>query len=660
MIWPQSGILEPVDYLKVLVKIMLVELQITTYPGKDTKLFTYELDPDTSVAVGQVVRVPFGKKQTFGIVRKLNAKRPAGNFAIQKVWSIVDTPALPSDLLNLADWMVGYYVCSQQAVWRTILPPGLGTKSRLKLPGNQSKPQKLNNLSASQNKAYKSILKSDKPSLLLGVTGSGKTEVYLHLIKDQFEKGQSTLLLFPEILLTEHLTDRIAKHFPTQTVVVHSGLTPGKRWALWQNILVRTQTEPLVILGARSTIFVPVENLGQIIIDEEHEPSYKQETAPHYHTRDVAAIRAKLCGARLVLGSATPSVVTRFWTSQDRLELVSMDDRHGTSMPKVELVNMQDSRDIISPKLHNAIAKTLASGKQCLLFLNRRGSASKYLCTHCGYVFDCPSCGSGLHFHADSGKLQCHICDFSMSVPALCPECKQDSLRFAGIGTKRIETDIAALFPDVKILRIDRDSFKPKDLAGVAKKLQTGEVDIIIGTQMIGRGLDLPKLHLVGVILADTELGINDYSSAERAFQLISQAAGRAGRREIGQVIIQTYRPDNPVLQDIVTHDYNAFYEAELKLRRAFSYPPYGYLLKLTCGFARGKTAETRATELVAELSKHKDLTVLGPVPAYPPRSGNKFRYQLIVKSAKRASLHEVLKSLPSYWTAELDPLSLL
>ncbi len=637
---------------------MFAEISVVSYAGTDTKKFTYKLGAE-KVVVGSLVALPFGKRRTYGVIRKIIPKVKT-DYKVVSITKVLDLPPLPEHLLTLSDWMIEYYASSAQAVWRMVLPKSLGTKSRATTPPTLSKKAGLVELTSDQQAAFKKIIAAKKPILLQGVTGSGKTEVYLHTIKEQLKLGRSTVFLLPEILLTEHITGRIQKNFPKQIIITHSGLTPAKRWSQWQQIINRSQTEPLIIIGPRSAIFSPLHNLGQIIIDEEHEPSYKQESSPYYHAREIAGKIHQLQPTRVILGSATPSISTRFLADQKRLESVELTERFATELPDIAIEDLRDSNEIISPKLFKAMQTTLNNNKQVLLFLNRRGSASKYLCTHCGHVFACRQCGASLHFHADTTKLHCHVCAWYQPTPATCPECGEAELKLTGIGTKRLEAEVKKLFPEHKVLRIDRDNFKPKDLPAVAKQLQQKQVEIIIGTQMIGRGLDLEHLHLVGVIQADTELNLADFSSAERAFQLISQAAGRAGRRTPGTVIIQTYRPDNSILAAVKGHSYETYYNQELALRKEFTYPPFGYLLKLTCAFAKASTAQSKAMQLIQTLEDHKEFRALGPVSAYPPMRNGKYRMQVVVISKSRPRLRQLVNALPSFWTAELDPLSLI
>ncbi len=419
----------------------------------------------------------------------------------------------------------------------------------------------------------------------------------------------------------------------------------------------------MIVIGTRSALFAPLHNLGLIIVDEEHEPSYKQESAPRYQTQAVAAQISQLTGCRLVLASATPLVSTYFLAERGRLKLVSLASRpqNFAKLPHTELLKLERNTGLISPELRAAITQTLHEHRQVLLFLNLRGSARALLCTNCGQSVQCPNCEISLSFHADEARLRCHYCNYQQLPPTTCPSCQSDALSYIGSGTKRLETELAQDFPAARIARIDRDNNDLEHLVKTYQDFRDGQIDILAGTQMISRGLDIPGLHLVGIINANTSLSIADFTASERTFQLITQAAGRAGRREHpGEVIIQTYSPQNPAIAAASQHDYHRFYEHELAKRRQYLYPPFVYLVKLMYAHRSSQHGETQAEALKHSLAHRKDLVVLGPAPAFQKKSGGQYRWQVIVKAKQRGILTQLAMELPSGWIADLDPLNLL
>jgi primosomal protein N' (replication factor Y) len=403
-------------------------------------------------------------------------------------------------------------------------------------------------------------------------------------------------------------------------------------------------------------MFSPLHNLGLILIDEFHEQSYKQDSSPRYQTEIVAAKLASLTNSKLVIGSATPSITARFLADNNKLEHVVLKERALNSVhPKIQLVKISLG-EIISKELKDKIDTALKNKKMSLIYINRRGTAPVYKCNDCGHSFECPNCGINLHFHADSMKLVCHVCDYKIQPPAKCPTCMGSNLRGVGVGTKAVLNELQDMFADAKIARIDTDSSKQKEFTETLDKINDGKVDIIVGTQMIGRGMDIANLELVGMINADYDLMSVDYNSLERAFQLLTQTAGRAGRRETqGEVIIQTSQPENPMLGLIIKNDFDSLYLQELKQRKKYSYPPYVYLLKLECGFVSPNLGKQKSLDLIKSL-KGKPIAVLGPVKSHPAIKGKKHMWSLVIKSKNRNALQEIAKDLDQYWTVNLDP----
>ncbi len=449
--------------------------------------------------------------------------------------------------------------------------------------------------------------------LLLGVTGSGKTEVYIRAARHALDAGRTAIVLVPEIALTPQMVDWFRARFGTDAAVLHSSLTPGERYDEWRRL--RTGRAKVAI-GPRSAVFAPLENLGLIVVDEEHEHTYQSDRHPCYDARDVARFRAAQDGAALVLGSATPSVSSFMRTRpgvkpQNALELIDLPERiPGSRLPDVEVIDMSQeftkgNRSIFSAKLQDALSNCLARSHQAILFLNRRGYATFVSCRACGHVEKCDACDVSMTFHQSDGLMRCHYCGATRRPPGKCPECGSSSIRFFGAGTQKVAEETQKLFPDAKILRMDMDTTRGRDahekLLGAFRR---GEADILIGTQMIAKGLDFPNVTLVGVVAADMALNLPDYRSAERTFQLITQVSGRAGRaKDPGRVIVQTYQPEHYAVKLAAKADYRAFYEQEVKLRRRALYPPFTMLARLVITAKDPEACQETALRLDEELA---------------------------------------------------------
>lgn len=635
---------------------MFADISVVGYGKKDNATFTYRVSGCDNIAVGSLVRLRFGKKSSLGVIRKLYSTKPSTKFKISPIGEVVNIEALPKPLLDLADWLVDYYVATQSSVWQLMLPRNPTTKPRKVFDKSSLKPLPLVELSEAQKNSLNAILKSSKPCLLEGAMGSGKTEIYFHLIANVLKNNKSAILLMPEIFLTTQMIERARKHFGNKLLVTHSAMTPAQRRAFWVECNSRSKDEGLVVLGPRSGLFAPLNNLGLIIVDECHEQSYKQDASPRYLTEYVAAKLASLTKSMLVLGSATPSVTTRYMAEAGRLTHVKLPDRAINSMhPDIKLVELAKLSEILSSDLQDKLTETMGANKSSLLYINRRGNAPVFMCNDCGQSFSCPRCNINLHLHTDTMSLICHVCDYREVPPAKCPNCDGTNLRGVGIGTKEVEVLIRKIFPKASVIRIDKDSAKSNDYREVFAK--QNNYDVIIGTQMIGRGIDLHNLHLVGVINADYDLVNIDYNSLERAFQLISQTAGRAGRRDTrGEVIIQSKTPQGDFFDFIKANDFDAFYKSELGQRKKYSYPPYSYLLKLECGYKSKSLAKLKCQQLLASLSGNAKLQILGPVPTHPHIKNGKYFWKLIIKSKSRTSLVEVAKKLDNNWILNLDP----
>ncbi|KAA1042741.1 primosomal protein N' [Macrococcus equipercicus] len=493
--------------------------------------------------------------------------------------------------------------------------------------------------------------------LLHGITGSGKTEVYLQAISDVLDKGMTALMLVPEIALTPQMVERFKARFGDEVAVLHSGLSAGERYDEWRKI---RSGEARVSVGARSSIFAPFTNLGLIIIDEEHEASYKQADYPRYHARDIAQWRAAYNHCPVILGSATPSLESYARAEKGVYTLLTIKERANQfPVPSVEVINMRDelaagNRSMFSETLTAAINDRIQKGEQIVLFLNRRGHAQFMLCRDCGYVPQCPNCDISLTYHKVTDDLKCHYCGYKEPKVLTCPNCDSDHIREMGVGTQKVEELIYQHFDGAKVIRMDNDTTSRK---GAHERLLTqfknGEANILLGTQMIAKGLDFPNITLVGVLNADTMLNLPDFRSAERTYQLLTQVAGRAGRAEKeGHVIIQTYNPDHYAIEHAKNNDFSGFYTQEMQFRKVGKYPPYFYLVNLVFSHSEMKRVLLESRHIHDVLLQH--LTpgsfVLGPAPCAIGRINNQYRFQIIIKFKAEPELLKALTYLDDYY----------
>jgi primosomal protein N' (replication factor Y) len=545
-------------------------------------------------------------------------------------------------------------------------------------------------LNPAQAKALGEIIKAmdaENPSrtfLLHGVTGSGKTEIYLQALAHALEQGKGAIVLVPEISLTPQTVERFKARFSsgklqTLVAVLHSHLSAGERHDEWHKI---RQGRARIVIGARSAIFAPVEPLGLIIVDEEHETSYKQEEAPRYHARDVAIMRGQMENAVVVLGSATPSLESFYNCKRGKFSLLELPERvDNQKMPRVRVVDMRQAAHkekgtpLFSPQLKEAINQRLDKGEQTILFLNRRGYSTSLQCPKCGYVCECPNCSLALTFHRQEQKLACHICGHVEKVPLVCPneKCKNPAIRFSGTGTQRVEETLAKLFPKARIQRMDADTMKRKDdYRKVLGDFRAGKIDILVGTQMIAKGLHFPNVTLVGIIYADLALHQPDFRAGERTFQLLTQVAGRAGRGDVeGEVFVQAFAPFHPAIQYARRHDFNGFYEQEIEFREQLKYPPVSRVALLTLKGRNEEKVKFSAEHLKRELEKtlkeFKDLILAGPAPAPLLRAETFYRYQIMLRTRAMSALSRELArtiqslALPEDVTlaVDIDPVNL-
>ncbi|MEW6142003.1 MAG: primosomal protein N' [Chloroflexota bacterium] len=537
------------------------------------------------------------------------------------------------------------------------------------------------NLTPAQQSAVDLILdemtshtKAPSVFLLHGVTGSGKTEVYLRLLEEIVRLGKRGICLVPEIALTPQIVERFHARFPNRVAVMHSGLSLGEQYDEWHEIKTGGFD---VVIGPRGALFTPQPDIGLIIIDEEHEWTYKQvDRSPRYHVRDTAIKLAELTGAAVVLGTATPSVETYFQTEHGRYHLIELPDRitpHGPApLPVVDIIDMREelkagNSGIFSRALISEVTKALTNQQQIILFLNRRGTSTLVKCRNCGYIHRCPRCSVALTYHAPVGKLVCHRCRYTLTIPHSCPQCLKPKLRFLGIGTQMVEAEVERLFPTAKAARWDSDTTTRRHSHEIIlSNFHNHRSNILIGTQMIAKGLHLPDVTLAGIINADIGLNVPDFRASERTFQLLSQVAGRAGRGFWpGKVIVQSYCPEHYAIRLAAAHDYRAFYINELDYRRQFNYPPFSQLIRLVYSHTNASACQNEVERLSKVLSIERDrlgmadISLIGPSPAPVARLRGRYRWQLVIRGTDpRALLASI--SVPQGWAIDVDPIGVL
>lgn len=631
------------------------------------RTFHYSIPPHISndIAVGKRVFVPFGPRTVVGYVISLcdaiDIKDP------KPVSSVIDKePLLSSDMFKLAGWISDNYFCSLGEAIAAAIPGGIkkgktSIGSRLKdkpeeaVEHIKSDPHVLMEEQSRALKAIESSIdkKEHKTFLLHGITASGKTEVYLQAIDIALAKGKQAIMLVPEISLTPQTVERFVSRFGAHVAVIHSALTDAKRFLEWKKI---KEGKARIVVGARSAVFAPFENIGVIIVDEEHETSYKQDDVPRYHAREVAEERAKLNNCPLILGSATPSLESYYKAKMGEYKLIRLTKRvEERLLPKVKIVDMRmelatrQRVTIFSKILLDAVEDTLKKHKQAIIFLNRRGFSTFVNCKHCGLVLKCKRCDAVMIYHFAEKSLVCHYCGYKTVPPDICPKCRSGYIKYLGLGTEKVESEMSRVFTAARIARMDSDTTgKAGSHDKILGEFKAGKVDILVGTQMIAKGLDFPQVTLVGVVSADVSLNLPDFRASERTFNLLTQVAGRAGRGEDGgEVIVQTYTPHHYAILSAAKHDYDKFYEEEIIARKELSFPPFVSLIKVTVRARNEELTSKTAGDLAAAImSEDKDAMVAGPAPATISRIRGYFRYNVILKGPDRLKLCALLKAV--------------
>lgn len=648
---------------------------------------------EDAVEIGKRVKAPFGPRSLTGFIVGL-PERPPKSFRsrLKEIIGVIDEkPLFGGTLLELARWMNEYYLCSLGETLGTFIPPRLGFYRYKEYKDSQApiEASKPFCLSPSQGKVLTVIREAIKEGrygsfLLHGITASGKTEVYLQAIDEVRRQGKGAIVLIPEISLTKQIVDRFSLRFPCEVAVLHSGLSAGERHREWRKI---RDGQANIVIGARSAVFAPMATLGLIVVDEEHETSYKQdETSPRYHGRDVAIMRARIENALIILGSATPSLESFYNTGRGKSRCLRLKERiDNRPLPRVRIVDMKrnltstpgvwngKAHGVLSLELRDELKGCLGRGEQAVLFLNRRGYSNFVLCRECGQVINCPDCDVSLTYHLKNKVLCCHYCNYTQSAPSYCPKCKGVNIGRLGMGTQRVEEEAKRLFPQARVLRMDRDTTRRRGSHEVIlSAFEKGEADILLGTQMVAKGLDFAGVTLVGVISADVALNLPDFRAGERTFNLLTQVGGRAGRgAKEGLVIIQTYNPNYYSIVAAKDHDYDSFYEQEILLRKELGYPPFNHLLNIKIEGPDEKTVIHGAQDLGRGLKSRNvesGCQILGPAPCSIPKIRRRYRWQILIKGKQPSKIRSLVQnSLESVSFArslkliiDMDPMMML
>ncbi|HRU29705.1 MAG TPA: primosomal protein N' [Treponema sp.] len=664
--------------------------------------FTYAQDEKGEAALGKRVMAPFGRRELLGYVIGEREEAPEGVApeAIKKIRRVVDKEAIfGTEEIELALWMASYYLCGTGEALATMIPSGRReTGSESLLDEEVQIAETALALSDEQRHALDAILGTtaagdsteaatmlqpgpkqeqaspQRPSMfyLYGITGSGKTEVFLRAAEAMLAAGKSVIYLVPEIALTHQVEEAVQRRFGPVATTIHSAMTGSARLTEWGRI---RRGEVRIVVGPRSAVFAPVQNLGLIIIDEEHDGSYKSGNTPRYHARQVAFKRCAHHGATLVMGSATPSAEAWKLMEEGTITRLALSRRlSGGAPPNIKIVDLSGTEGCLSDELKEEIRETARLGRQTILFMNRRGFSYFYHCRQCGYELTCKHCSVSLTYHKQLGKAVCHYCGYSVVPPRACPQCGSLEAGFAGFGTEMIEEEVQRTFPDLRVRRADADSTSKKgSLRETLDVFRAGGIDILLGTQMVAKGLNFPGVRLVGVVLADTALHLPDFRAAERTFSLIVQVAGRAGRYfPDGRVLVQTFRPQDPAITYACSADIEGFYHHELTQRKDLGFPPYTRLIRITVRSKQAEQADQAIQKLAGLLKRElpKDSDILGPADCPISIIAGNYRKQIILRghamtaihrAVQRAiSLYEEKKISSVYVEIDVDPVQLL
>ena len=614
--------------------------------------FTYSFDSDAlDVKPGVRVMVPFKNRRMQGYVISVSEEKPDVEFEIKDIQRVVDKePLFDKKDYDLALWMERFYFSSRGEILDTMIPGGRKDTSFGGLDAEEAIERPDVVLSEEQENAVRTVMETDQRMYyLFGVTGSGKTEVFLRCAEKVIEQGGQVIYLVPEITLTHQLALQVLKRFKNNVAILHSGLTDSQRIAQWRKI---KRSEVSLVIGARSAVFAPFANLKMIIIDEEHENSYKSGNAPRYHARQVAQKRINDCKGKLLMGSATPSLEA-WHLRKDPSKMVRIDLRNrvgGGSMPKVEIADMVKEEGLFSTLLQERMMRTLADGRQVILVLNRRGFRYYFHCRSCGYELKCPHCDVAMTYHKRRNILQCHYCGYSQKPVTVCPECGSMDVMYSGFVTEQVEQELRRLFPLYRVERLDTDTVS-SDRTVIQKTLddfRSGKINILLGTQMVAKGLNFPNVRLVGIVMADSGLLIPDFRAEERTFDLLVQVSGRSGRADSnGEVIIQTRMKDNPAIEFATRSDVEAFFDQELAIRKDTSFPPFSRMVNIVFRSPKASAARECADTVAHSLrSACRNTQIYGPNECPIEKIRENYRIQIILRSKKASDMLAGLNSV--------------
>lgn len=632
------------------------------YRGAEALTYQHEGE----LQLGAIVEVPLRQERVLGFISG-KVSKPA--FAVKPIVQALPLPPLPPSSLKLAEWLCRFYATPVGVTTTQFLPAALRIKQTTALDGAPepaTRPTPAVPLTSEQEAAIQTI-NALETYLLHGRTGSGKTRIYIELVRRQFAEGKSAIILSPEIGLTSQLASECQKAFGDCVVVLHSQLTHKERTEAWLRALHATR--PLLVIGPRSALFCPLRQLGLIVVDEAHDQAYKQEQAPYYSAIRVASQLRTLHSCILVLGSATPAVTDYYLALEKQKPIIRLEHlATGKELQRrITIVDLKDKTVFargthLSSVLATSISESLERGEQALLYLNRRGTARVTLCSACGWQALCPHCDLPLAYHGDSYRLRCHICSYNQPPVLACPECGDTSIILKSFGTKAIVDEVQRLFPEARVLRLDTDSTKAERLERQYTSIVRGDVDILVGTQMLTKGLDLPRLSTLGIILADSSLYLPDFTAQERTYQLLTQVVGRIGRGHLaGHAVVQTYDPKSRVLKAALHDDWQDFYNIEIEERRKYLFPPFCYLLKLSCRRATATSAERAMNTFKSAINEQQlPIYIDGPTPAFHEKVAGQYQWQMVIKAKERSQLLRILDFVPKNWSYDIDPADLL
>ena len=657
------------------------------YPLNST--FTYRVPLGMNVTPCMRVKVNFAGRNTIAFVDKIHAEEPSG-FDVKDIISVIDEePIFDHRLMSLAHYTASNYLSSVGEALGMALPSGITPSARYKIPYEKSEMRDVR-LNDEQRDVYTDIMESHKIGDLVhcifGITGSGKTEIYIEIAKQLIAAGSSVIYLVPEISLSSMIFERLYGTFSDDLIIYHSHLTPNQRLHNWIRFF---KGDAHIAIGTRSAVFLQCPKLGMIIIDEEHDGSYKEHSTPRYNARRIALYRSRVEEALVVMGSATPAVETLYACERGVMKLHTLRTRYGRAvLPDIEVVKINSTKPskLISPLLKLYTKRAVDQGKQVIFLLNRRGFAPIVICSNCGWTVECPHCNIGMNYHRDRNML-CHYCGHQEGVPAVCARCGSEQIDKVGSGTQRIEDIVTDEFPDFRIFRLDQDSSRKKDsVPDLIGKMNRGEVDILVGTQLVAKGFDFQNITLVGVLLADIGMNMPDFRSTERIFSLLIQVAGRSGRGETpGKVVIQTLDNENPLFRFIRNQDYYSFYRSELEARKMLQYPPFTRIARLLVRGANEERVIASINSLKQVLEEKirgqskdipgqsnsggqsKNITILGPSEAPFGKIGGNYRHHIILKSGSMTALRDVIAASRNavsgrdvYLEIDIDPYELM